>query len=56
MTADLKKKLPFEFSDDTEENILKLLLEIAKYNCSYVIMFGNINLLLSPEVKCSAWL
>lgn len=54
---DLKKeKLPFEFSDDTEENILKLLLEIAKDNCSFVIIFGSRNLLLSPVVKCSAWL
>lgn len=51
-----KKKIPFEFSDDTEENILKLLLDIAKDNCSCVIMFGNKNLLLSPVVKSSAWL
>lgn len=55
MTVDLKK-IPFEFSDDTEENILKLLLDIAKDNCSCVIMFGNKNLLLSPVVKSSAWL
>lgn len=50
------KKMQFEFSDDTEENILKLLSEIAKDNCSSVNMFGKINQLLFPAVKDSAWL
>lgn len=50
-----KKTKTFQFSDDTEENILKLLLEIARDNCSCVIMFGNMNLLLWPVVKCWLW-
>lgn len=56
MTVDLKKILQFEFSDDTEENTLKLLLEVAKDNCSSVNMFGKIKRLLFPIVKHSAWL
>ena len=53
---DFKKKLHFEFSDDTKENIIKLFLEIAKDNRSSVNMFGKIKRLLFLVVKYFAWL